>query len=120
MRLDWGGIDLDRLRPPTLSLVRLRFARTRPRKSLWPLVHSLGGQRMKGHTFVDKHLFGKLERLRRVSSQYSYPRVKRPILAWLARRMMNAGTTREPRSDAMLASILAMLEKLESGRRLVC
>ena len=29
MRLDWGGIPLDRLSPPALSLERLQLARTK-------------------------------------------------------------------------------------------
>ncbi len=67
---------------------------------------------------VDEYLFGSREKLLREASRYDYERVKKPVLALLARRMADSGRTTEPRLPA-LRSVLAVLDGLETERRLV-
>jgi tetratricopeptide (TPR) repeat protein len=67
---------------------------------------------------VDEYLFGSREKLLREATRYDYERVKKPVLALLARRLADSGRTTEPRLP-ILGSVLAVLDDLETERRLV-
>lgn len=69
-------------------------------------------------TLVDEFFFGRLEHAKRSGTRYSYPLVKRPILAAMANRMTASGVTREQNSLAFRRSVLAKLDELEADRRL--